>query len=195
MDDDPAVSKRLEHFLQHFGYTVNQHASTRALLDAINDADYSVVLADHECSANGTRQLQAELASGNLTCPVIFMAENACVKTTVAALKDGAADFLEKPLDNSRLLHSLREAFSQADRLHQCQESRNQVQVRFQTLTPREQEIMGHIVTGISNRALSAQLGISVRTIEVHRSRVMKKMQADSLPDLVRLADLLDGNT
>lgn len=192
MDDDPAVSERLEHFLQHFGYTVNQHASTRALLDAINDADYSVVLADHECSANGTRQLQAELASGNLTCPVIFMAENANVKTSVQALKAGAADFLEKPVDNTKLLHSLREAFSQADGMHRERESRQVVQERFQALTPREQEIMRHIVTGVPNRALATRLGVSIRTIEVHRSRVMRKMQAGSLPDLVRLADLLD---
>lgn len=192
MDDDPAVSERLEHFLQHFGYTVNQHASTRALLDAINDADYSVVLADHECSANGTRQLQAELASGNLTCPVIFMAENPNVKTSVQALKAGAADFLEKPVDNTKLLHSLREAFSQADGMHRERESRQVVQERFQALTPREQEIMRHIVTGVPNRALATRLGVSIRTIEVHRSRVMRKMQAGSLPDLVRLADLLD---
>ena len=190
MEEDPAVSGRLERFLQHIGYTVIRHASTGELLDAVNGADYSVVLADHECSKNGTRQLQTELASGNLTCPVIFMAENASIKTSVAALKDGAADFLEKPFDDSRLLHSLREAFSQADSLLQCQESRNQVQARFQTLTPREQEIMGHIVTGISNRALAAQLGVSVRTIEVHRSRVMKKMRAVNLPDLVRLAGI-----
>jgi two-component system response regulator FixJ len=90
------------------------------------------------------------------------------------------------------LLQSLREAFSQADGMHRERESRQVVQERFQALTPREQEIMRHIVTGVPNRALATRLGVSIRTIEVHRSRVMRKMQAGSLPDLVRLADLLD---
>jgi len=123
----------------------------------------------------------------------MFMAENADVKTSVQLLRDGAADFLEKPLDDSRLLHSLDAAFSQVDTLQRDQQRREQAQARFDTLTPREQEIMQQIVRGTSNRALATRLEVSVRTIEVHRSRVMTKMGATSLPELVLLAGLLDA--
>lgn len=193
LDNDPAVSRKLEHFLQHFGYTVTRHTSASDLLQAVNDADFSVILADHAAVASAGPQLQAELAAGKPTCPVIFMAENADVKTSVQLLKGGAADFLEKPLDDSRLLHSLDAAFSQVDTLRRDQQLRELVQARFDALTPREQEIMHRIVRGTSNRALATRLEVSVRTIEVHRSRVMTKMGATSLPDLVRLADLLDA--
>lgn len=193
LDNDPAVSRKLEHFLQHFGYTVTRHTSASDLLEAVNDADFSVVLADHAAVATAGLQLQAELAAGKLTCPVMFMAENADVKTSVQLLRDGAADFLEKPLDDSRLLHSLDAAFSQVDTLQRDQQRREQAQARFDTLTPREQEIMQQIVRGTSNRALATRLEVSVRTIEVHRSRVMTKMGATSLPELVLLAGLLDA--
>lgn len=164
LDNDPAVSRKLEHFLQHFGYTVTRHTSASDLLEAVNDADFSVVLADHAAVATAGLQLQAELAAGKLTCPVMFMAENADVKTSVQLLRDGAADFLEKPLDDSRLLHSLDAAFSQVDSQRRDQQRRERAQARFDTLTPREQEIMQQIVRGTSNRALATRLEVSVRT-------------------------------
>lgn len=167
LDNDPAVSRKLEHFLQHFGYTVTRHTSASDLLEAVNDADFSVVLADHAAVATAGLQLQAELAAGKLTCPVMFMAENADVKTSVQLLRDGAADFLEKPLDDSRLLHSLDAAFSQVATLQRDQQRREQAQARFDTLTPREQEIMQQIVRGTSNRALATRQEVSVRTIKV----------------------------
>lgn len=167
LDNDPAVSRKLEHFLQHFGYTVTRHTSASDLLEAVNDADFSVVLADHAAVATAGLQLQAELAAGKLTCPVMFMAENADVKTSVQLLRDGAADFLEKPLDDSRLLQSLDAAFSQVATLQRDQQRREQAQARFDTLTPREQEIMQQIVRGTSNRALATRLEVSVRTIKV----------------------------
>jgi two-component system response regulator FixJ len=167
LDNDPAVSRKLEHFLQHFGYTVTRHTSASDLPEAVNDADFSVVLADHAAVATAGLQLQAELAAGKLTCPVMFMAENADVKTSVQLLRDGAADFLEKPLDDSRLLHSLDAAFSQVDTLQRDQQRREQAQARFDTLTPREQEIMQQIVRGTSNRALATRQEVSVRTIKV----------------------------
>jgi len=164
LDNDPAVSRKLEHFLQHFGYTVTRHTSASDLPEAVNDADFSVVLADHAAVATAGLQLQAELAAGMLTCPVMFMAENADVKTSVQLLRDGAADFLGKPLDDSRLLHSLDAAFSQVATQRRDQQRRERAQARFDTLTPREQEIMQQIVRGTSNRALATRLEVSVRT-------------------------------
>jgi len=149
------------------GYTVTRHTSASDLLEAVNDADFSVVLADHAAVATAGLQLQAELAAGKLTCPVMFMAENADVKTSVQLLRDGAADFLEKPLDDSRLLQSLDAAFSQVATLQRDQQRREQAQARFDTLTPREQEIMQQIVRGTSNRALATRQEVSVRTIKV----------------------------
>lgn len=195
MDVDPAESRKLECFLEHFGYTVTRHATACELLATVNDADYGVVLLDHQSDANAGQELQDELAAGNIICPVILMAADADVKTSVRAIKAGAVDFLEKPLNHSELLDSLQEAFSKSDATRRDRERRDAVHNRFNTLSPREQEIMRYIVTGTSNQALASRLAISVRTIEVHRSRVMKKMGADSLADLVRLADLLDGTT
>jgi len=146
------------------GYTVTRHTSASDLLEVVNDADFSVVLADHAAVATAGLQLQAELAAGMLTCPVMFMAENADVKTSVQLLRDGAADFLEKPLHDSRLLHSLDAAFSQVDSQRRDQQRRERAQTRFDTLTPRKQEIMQQIVRGTSNRALATRLEVSVRT-------------------------------
>jgi RNA polymerase sigma factor (sigma-70 family) len=180
MDVDPAESRKLECFLEHFGYTVTRHATACELLATINNADY------------GVQELQDELAAGNIICPVILMAADADVKTSVRAIKAGAVDFLEKPLNHSELLNSLQEAFSQSDATRRDRELRDTVHNRFNTLSPREQEVMRYIVNGTSNQSLASRLAVSVRTIEVHRSRVMKKMGADSLAGLVRLADLLD---
>jgi RNA polymerase sigma factor (sigma-70 family) len=105
---------------------------------------------------------------------------------SVKAIKAGAIDFLEKPFSNEDLLASVQEAFLHADRSKKYQDRIADVRNRIASLTGREREVMQHVVAGISNRNLAERLGVSDRTIEVHRSRVMKKMGAESLPDLVR---------
>lgn len=192
MDDDPAAACKLERFLEHFGYAVTQHATAGTLLEAVNDSGHGVVLLDRQTDGAAGLTLQTELAAGNITCPVIIMASNADVKTSVQAIKAGAVDFLEKPLNDSELLNSLRAAFSQANTTHQERELVNRLRDRFESLTPREQEVMRYVVNGTSNRALATHLKVSVRTVEVHRSRIKRKMGASNLTDLVRLADMLE---
>ena len=130
--------------------------------------------------------LQTELARRHIKQPIIFITGHGDVRMSVRALKAGAIDFLEKPFSNNDLLASIREAFLHADKHKKHRDDIAEMRRRYASLTEREREVMRHVVGGLSNRHLAEQLGVSDRTIEVHRSRGMKKMGADSLPDLVR---------
>ena len=127
--------------------------------------------------------LQAELAKRGNGPPIIFITGQGDVRMSVKAIKAGAINFIEKPLSNEDLLASIREAFSHVDDSKELAELRK----RHASLTHREQEIMKHVVAGMSNKDIAELLGLSDRTIEVHRSRVTKKMEAESLADLVRM--------
>jgi FixJ family two-component response regulator len=185
VDDDAAVCHALSVFLETSGYSVRTFPSAESFLNAEGMVD-GVILLDQRMTGMTGLELQAELASRGIDLPIIFITGHGDVQMSVKAVKAGAIDFLEKPFSNEDLLASIREAFTHADdsKLHRdlIAELRN----RHASLTDREREVLQHVVAGMSNRNLAQLLGVSDRTIEVHRSRVMKKMGAESLPDLVR---------
>ena len=186
VDDDAAVCHALAVFLEASGYNVRTFPCAEAFLENSDGAVDGVMLLDQRMTGMSGLDLQAELARRGIDHPIIFITGHGDVQMSVKAVKAGAIDFLEKPFSNEDLLASIREAFSGVDNNIKQRNSIAELRQRHASLTAREQEVMRHVGAGMSNRNLAKLLGVSDRTIEVHRSRVMKKMGAKSLPDLVQ---------
>jgi RNA polymerase sigma factor (sigma-70 family) len=168
------------------GYSVRTFLSAEAFLEEAEDAAEGVMLLDQRMIGMSGLELQAELARRGIDLPIIFITGHGDVQMSVKAIKAGAINFLEKPFSDEDLIASIREAFSRADDSKKSHDLIAELRKCHASLTTREREVMQYVVAGMSNRALAEQLSVSDRTIEVHRSRVMKKMGAESLPDLVR---------
>ena len=186
VDDDMAVCHALSVFLESCGYCVSTYSSAESFLAEAAGAREGVMLLDQRMTGMSGLELQHELGRRHIDLPIIFITGHGDVQMSVKAVKAGALDFLEKPFSNEALLKSVEEAFLQFDSLQTHRDSVAEMSRRYACLTEREREVMKYIVAGLSNRQLAKRLGVSDRTIEVHRSRGMKKMGADSLPDLVR---------
>ena len=186
IDDDAAIRHALELFLESAGYQVSAYASGREFLESYDNDIEGVLLLDQRMPGMSGMELQRRLAQLGVYLPIIFITGHGDIQMSVAAMKAGAMDFLEKPFDNSELLKRIEEALRKATEKRREWEQCSEMEKRCATLTSREQEVMKYIVQGMSSRAIAEQLGVSNRTIEVHRARVMTKMGADSLPDLVR---------
>lgn len=190
VDDDSAVRHALRVFMEGMGYSVREFASAEAMLVDGSISDIGVLVLDQRMSGLTGLELQAELNRRGIESPVIFITGHGDVQMSVKAMKAGAIDFLEKPFSNQELLASVRDAFRRVEIKSLTRNRKGVIERRFRSLTPREQEVMSGIIDGLSNKNIADQMGVSSRTIEVHRSKVMKKMQAESLPELVRMAEL-----
>lgn len=186
VDDDAAVCHALSVFLEASGYRVSTFSSAESFLEGVEKTLEGVMLLDQRMTGMSGLELQGELDKRGIDLPIIFITGHGDVRMSVKAVKAGAIDFLEKPFSNEDLLVSIREAFLNADTSQKTGNRVAELRERQATLTIREKEVLQHVVAGQSNRHLADLLGVSDRTIEVHRSRVMKKMGAESLPDLVR---------
>jgi len=190
VDDDPAICHALGLVLESAGYDVIQLNAASDLLDAIDEQQRAVVILDHYLGDMSGLELQAELNNRGIEYPVIFISGCGDIALSVKAMKAGALDFLEKPVMNEDLLASLRMAFSRVDDLNETSDLKEIAQERCSNLSEREREVMQYIVSGMSNVQVAEHLGLSVRTIEVHRSNINKKMGTRTLVELVRMADL-----
>jgi RNA polymerase sigma factor (sigma-70 family) len=186
VDDDAAVCDALSVFLESSGYSVSSFHSAETFLEETEDAVKGIMLLDQRMAGMSGMELQAELARRGIALPIIFITGHGDVQMSVKAIKAGAIDFLEKPFNNEDLLASIREAFAHADDSKKDHDLFAECRQCHTSLTPREREVMQHVVAGMSNRHVAELLNVSDRTIEVHRSRAMKKMRAESIPDLVR---------
>ncbi|MGB5438601.1 MAG: response regulator [Gammaproteobacteria bacterium] len=186
VDDDMAVCHSLTVFLEASGYSVRAFPSAEAFLEEADDIAEGVMLLDQRMTGMSGLELQTELARRGIDITIIFITGHGDVQMSVKAIKAGALDFLEKPFSNGDLLASLSEAFSRVDKNKNHHDLIAGLKKCHASLTLREKEVMQHIVAGLSNKDIAKQLGISERTIEVHRSSVNKKMGAQSIPDLVR---------
>jgi len=186
VDDDAAVCHALSVFLETSGYGVKTFLSAEAFLEDAGSEVGGIMLLDQRMTGMSGLELQAELSKRGIDLPIIFITGHGDVQMSVKAVKAGAINFLEKPFSNEDLLVSIKEAFSHADNSRKHRGQVAALRKRQASLTAREREVVKHVVAGMSNRALGDLLGVCDRTIEVHRSRVMKKMGAESLPDLVR---------
>jgi FixJ family two-component response regulator len=192
VDDDAAVCHALSVFLETCGYLVRIFSCAEDFLSAAAENMQGVMLLDQRMTGMTGLELQAELGSRGVELPIIFITGHGDVRMSVQAIKAGAVNFLEKPFSNTELLSVLQEAFNCAAEGKSLHDEIGGLRRRHASLTEREREVMKYVVAGMSNRKLADKLGVSDRTIEVHRARGMKKMGAESLPDLVRKYTLLE---
>ncbi len=187
VDDDEAVRSSLAFLLESAGLEVAVHATAEAFLRAAEAAPVGCVLIDVRMPGLGGLELQARLLALGWHVPVVVISGHGDVPTAVQALKDGALDFLEKPFDDEQLLDAVQRALAAGRALRTSQAAAEAAERRLATLTPREREVLDGMVAGRASKQIALDLGASPRTIEVHRLRVMDKLQVRNLPELVRL--------
>lgn len=189
VDDDPSVRRSLTRLLASAGYTVEAFASAKEFLGREPYAGPCCLVLDVRMPGLNGLDLQETLAATGRRMSIVFVTGHVDVPMSVRAMKRGAADLLTKPVDDRDLLAAIRRALAQ-DVEDLGEEARvTEVRRRVNLLSPRETEVFALVVTGMPNKQIAAALGISEKTIKVHRARVMDKMQAGSVADLVRLAD------
>ncbi|RAU20851.1 DNA-binding response regulator [Paramagnetospirillum kuznetsovii] len=192
IDDDQGVRDSLAMLLDSAGLAVRSFSSAESFLAGADLSDPGCVVADVRMPGMSGLDLLRVLRDRAPELPVIIITGHADVAMAVQALKGGAADFIEKPFDDSLFLANVRDALNRGQRAFRDRQRRDDIDMRVGELTPREREVMALIVRGLSNKAAAAELNISVRTVEIHRARVMDKMGAESLSALVRMALLLE---
>jgi FixJ family two-component response regulator len=191
VDDDESVRKALARLFESEGLHVETFAGAQELLTRPLANAHGCILMDIKMPHTTGIELQAKLMDSGVGLPIIFLSAHADVALTVRAMKAGALDVVTKPFKASALLDAVRRAIARDEARHVQQDEYEQVRQRFETLTPREQTVMNLVVAGNRNRQVAALIGASVKTVKVHRSRVMAKMRASSLPELVRMANRL----
>lgn len=187
VDDDQAVRDSLEFLLESAGLPTRTYASATEFLNAAPSLGAGCVLTDVRMPDIDGLTLQKRLAEIGFYLPVIIMTGHGDIPIAVEALKSGATDFLEKPFDDDHLLTVLRGALLSSEKAQAAASTRVHITARLDTLTPRERDVLIRLVDGQPNKQIAQELGTSPRTVEVQRARVMEKMAAKSLPDLVRM--------
>lgn len=188
VDDDPGVRQSLEMLIRAIGQSVETYASAGEFLDAYTSERPGCLVLDLRMPGMSGLELQEELGSRGSNLPVIFITAHGDVPTAVDAVKGGAIDFIQKPFRDQDLIEKIELALEQNERALEEAAERGDVQARVASLTSRERQVMDIVVDGKTNKAMATELRLSERTVEIHRARVMSKMGAESLADLVKMA-------
>jgi RNA polymerase sigma factor (sigma-70 family) len=191
VDDDPSHRDSLRFLLESVGLEVRSFASARDFLEAADSEMAGCLLLDVRMPGMSGLDLQHELAKAKIFLPIIFLTGHGTVPMSVRALKAGAVDFLQKPFDEQDLFNAIHQAIDHDRRARRERNQLRELHKLIDSLTPREREVFTLIVTGMLNKQIAYQLGTTERTIKAHRSRIMEKMQAESLADLIRCAEKL----
>lgn len=193
VDDDPSIRKSLTRLFKHEGFQVEAFATAGEFLNQpLPDSPACVILDVRMPGLNGL-DLQTRLAKLRVLLPIIFITGHGDIPMTVQAMKAGAADFLPKPFDPKQLLATVRKAIARHRKIRLADGDLIDVRQRFESLSPRERQVMGLVVKGLINKHSASKLGVTEKTVKVHRARVMQKMRAQSLADLVRMAEKVNG--
>jgi two-component system response regulator FixJ len=188
VDDDFAMRDSVELLLNAHGYETRAFRSGPEFLQMAQFMPHGCLLIDLRMPEMDGLELQEQLKLRKISFPLIVMTGHADVTTAVRAMRDGAADFVEKPFLDHTILASIENALRCQPATFRSEEGRQVISQRINMLSPREQEVMAKLVEGHSNKVTANSLGLSPRTVEIHRARVMEKMQARSLSELVRFA-------
>jgi FixJ family two-component response regulator len=190
VDDDPDVCRAVGRLVRGAGYEVREFNSAREFLVAHEPEPPGCLLLDLSMPDVDGLQLQQSLVAAGCHRPIVFLTANADVHNTVRAMKAGAVNFLTKPVDRDELVAALAEALARDAAGRAAWETRNTMIGRIATLTPRERQVFEKVVAGRLNKQIAAELGTVEKTIKVHRARVMQKLHATSLIQLIEIAKL-----
>ncbi len=189
VDDDRAVRDSLTLLLEQEDIVVEVLAGAESFVAACRPTSKSCAIVDLRMPGMSGMQLQAELSKRGILLPLIFLTGHGDIPTSVRAIKAGAVDFLTKPIMGSELLTSVKAALRESERMSMQAEASQTATASIASLTEREREVMALAVEGLPNKEIARHLGISHRTVEIHKARIMHKTGADTLLDLARIAD------
>lgn len=189
VDDDHPVRDSLTLLLEQEDIAVESFDSAESFLAACRSLPRSCAIVDIRMPGMGGMQLQAELSRRGVLLPIIFLTGHGDIPLSVRAIKAGAVDFLTKPVTGTALLESVQAALRESERMSVQAEANHTATTRIANLTEREREVMALAVDGLPNKEIARRLGISHRTVEIHKARIMHKTGADTLLDLARIAE------
>jgi FixJ family two-component response regulator len=187
VDDDQAVRESLHMLIRSVGMSVETYPGAREFLDRYNGGQPGCLVLDVRMPGMSGLEMQRHLKEAGVDIPIIIITGHGDVPIAVRAMKDGALEFLEKPFSKQLLLEHIRKALQLDGRRRASSAQRSNIQLRVDSLTDRERQVMALIVEGKASKQVAADLGISKKTVDVHRAHVMEKMQVESLAELVEL--------
>ena len=188
IDDEPSILKALTRVIGATGFRTASFSSPQSFLEQYEPAARGCLVLDVSMPGFTGLELQQALIEKNCSLPIVFLTARGDIPTSVRAMKHGAVDFLTKPVDDNDLIAAVDRALDQEATDHVRRAQIAELQMRFSMLTSREQEVLGYVIAGRLNKQIAAVLGTTEKTVKVHRARVMEKMQAQSLAELVRLS-------
>lgn len=194
VDDDRMIRDGLQSLIRSVGLRVETFASAQDFLQAKHPEAPACLVLDVRMPGLSGLDLQLKLRDGGIPTPIIFISGHGDIPMSVRAMKEGAHEFLTKPVRGQDLLDAVHKAIASDRLLRQEQQESKEIRVRFDSLTPREKEVLNLVVAGLLNKQIADQLGMSELTVKTHRAHVMEKTQAESLAHLVRMSEKLKNS-